>query len=137
MQPTASFQTQLQMPPSSVSVSLTPLYGILVSHKSFLLGLRALAREFHALMLTGRILTPRLPPELRNRIAEELAELDREVVRRVWEGGSNWEEKVGKFAMPIRPGRPADCERKAVVEMVRCLPSLLNDVLIAGLLTNA
>lgn len=78
-----------------IAVTTTPLYGILVSRKSYLVGLRCLVKTHHAQMLAGKIGAGRLPQELVDLIADRLAELEHEVVRRTSDGGA-WSEKERK-----------------------------------------
>jgi hypothetical protein len=70
---------------SSFAVSTVPLYGILVTEKSFLLGKRALALQNHASYLAHRVAGARLPAELCDQIASELAVLRTEGADRLWE----------------------------------------------------
>lgn len=57
-------------------LATTPLYGILVTQKSMLLGRRRLARAHYAKSLVHRVVESRLPPELVDQIADALIELD-------------------------------------------------------------
>jgi hypothetical protein len=70
---------------SGFAVNTIPLYGILVTEKSFLLGKRALALHSHASYLAHRVAGERLPPELCDQIASELAVLQTQAAEGLWE----------------------------------------------------
>jgi len=60
------------------------MYGILVTQKSYLLGLRGLALQHHAHYLAHRIVGTRLPPELCDEIGAELGALYLQGAERMW-----------------------------------------------------
>jgi hypothetical protein len=70
---------------SGFAVNAIPLYGILVTEKSFLLGKRALALQDHASYLAHRVAGHRLPAELCDQIGSELTVLHTEGAERLWE----------------------------------------------------
>lgn len=61
-----------------------PLYGILVTQKSILLGRRRLAKAHYAKFLAHRVVESRLPPELVDQIVEDLVELDNVEMAELW-----------------------------------------------------
>ena len=66
------------------AVNTSPLYGILVTEKSFLLGKRSLALQSHASYLAHRIIGDRLPVELCDQIGSDLAILQVQSAERLW-----------------------------------------------------
>jgi hypothetical protein len=87
---------------TSFAVNTVPLYGILVTEKSFLLGKRALALQNHASYLAHRVAGDRLPAELCDQIGSELAVLQTEGADRLW--GSMKDDHPGARAMKFRYG---------------------------------
>jgi len=80
-QPTTSPAEQIS---SGFAVNAVPLYGILVTEKSFLLGKREVALQYHASYLAHRVAGHRLPAELCDQIGSELAALHSEGAERLW-----------------------------------------------------
>lgn len=74
----------LRIPSKSIKMETIPLYGILVTQKSFLIGKRALALQHHAHRLAHRVVGTRLPAELRDEIGAELRKLYDEAAARLW-----------------------------------------------------
>jgi hypothetical protein len=72
-QPTPSSTPQAQR--VSLMTTSTPLYGILVTEKSFLLGRRSQVLQHQELRLAHRVIGDRLPTELCDEIGAELAKL--------------------------------------------------------------
>ena len=74
-----------QSPPSAIQMQHLPLYGILVSEKSFFIGMRSRALQHHAHSLSHRVAGPRLPPELCDSIGADLLALLQDDARNLWE----------------------------------------------------
>jgi hypothetical protein len=74
----------LQGPPSVIQMEHLPLYGILVSERSFI-GMRSQALQNHAHSLSHRLAGPRLPPELCDSIGADLLTLLQNDARQLWE----------------------------------------------------
>ena len=95
--------SQAMSSPAQVQITTTPLYGVLVSRKSYLIGLHCLVRTNHAHMLAQKVGAGRLPTELTDLIAYELAQLECETVRLMWEledsgrWGKGWIGKARRF----------------------------------------
>jgi hypothetical protein len=83
-QPTPSSPPEQSV--SGFAVNTIPLYGILVTEKSFLLGKRALALQSHASYLAHRVAGERLPPELCDEIGAHLRTLLHQGAKRLWKG---------------------------------------------------
>jgi hypothetical protein len=62
-----------------------PLYGILVTQKSFFLGLRSLRQQYYARHLAHKIAGARLPAELCDEIGTQLSTLLLQGAERMWE----------------------------------------------------
>jgi hypothetical protein len=75
----------LQGPPSVIQMEHLPLYGILVSERSFFIGMRSQALHHHAHSLSHRLAGPRLPPELCDSIGTDLLTLLQNDARQLWE----------------------------------------------------
>jgi hypothetical protein len=75
----------LQGPPSVIQMQHLPLYGILVSERSFFIGMRSQALQHHAHSLSHRVAGPRLPPELCDSISADLLTLLQDDARNLWE----------------------------------------------------
>ena len=70
--------------PNQLTTTLNPLYGILVSHKSYHIGAKNLVKAHHVSMLASRVCQQRLPAELILVVADELEVLERKGVEEVW-----------------------------------------------------
>lgn len=64
-------------------ITLTPLYGILVTERSYLLATRREATRKHVTSLAHRVLFPRLPIELVEQVADELVLLREQDARHI------------------------------------------------------
>jgi len=85
--------------PAQVAITTTPLYGVLVSRKSYLIGLRCHVKTKFAQVLAERVCAGRLPTELSDLIADELIKLECETVRHTWDlrNSGHWDKGwIGK-----------------------------------------
>jgi len=73
-----------QIPSKITRIQTIPLYGILVTQKSFLLGLRWLSFQHYAASLAHRLVGSRLPPELCDEIGAELSKLHFQDAKQQW-----------------------------------------------------
>lgn len=71
-------------PNQPLRVATLPLYGILVTERSWLLGQRRLVKSYYAHTLVRRVLGRRLPGELINQIADDLTELEYADLKKLW-----------------------------------------------------
>lgn len=67
-----------------MTIAMFPMYGILVTQKSWLLGLRSLALQHYAASLAHKVVESRLPPELCDEIGAELSKLHFRDAKQVW-----------------------------------------------------
>lgn len=74
--------------PSS-ETTLSPLYGILCTEKSYLFACRRLVNTDHANFLARRLLFPRFPTELVDQVADEIFDLAEEDTRHAWKALAN------------------------------------------------
>jgi hypothetical protein len=70
---------------SEFNIKHNPLYGILVTEKSFLIGTRSQALKHHAHFISHRIAGKGLPPELCDEIGEHLLTLLQNDATQLWE----------------------------------------------------
>jgi hypothetical protein len=84
------------MPALKTSTSL--LYGVFVSEKSFLIGVRRLVKREHTQMLVLKIAGQALPTELVNEIAERLYALEKAGILAKWDAMKTPEENYNKFS---------------------------------------
>lgn len=68
---------------ATLSISTTLLYGVYVSEKSHLIGVRCLVKQEHSKMLAAKV-AGHLPRELTDLIEKELYELEKASVRARW-----------------------------------------------------
>lgn len=88
-----------QDPLVCTKTALSPLYGIFVTERSYLLAVRHAAQTSYARALAHRVLQPRLPTELIDYIAEEMALSAHAEAETVWEGMDKKQgERWAKFA---------------------------------------
>jgi hypothetical protein len=93
-----------------------PLYGILTTEKSNLLALRHLVQAYHASFLAHRVLGSRLPAELVDHIAEDIAALEYASMLQLWKAlGHKKDYRSGFFDLPEH-GRTA-AEKAAFKEV--------------------
>nr|OQO18541.1 hypothetical protein B0A51_15137 [Rachicladosporium sp. CCFEE 5018] len=103
----------------STDVTLHPLFGIIVSEQSYLLGIRDLVATKHAEILVSRVIPFHIPDELVFAIAEHVSEVanrrerEKEDPPRVVEGRLN---RYGVREMILSGGR-SPAEREAIAEM--------------------
>lgn len=96
-----------------------PLYGILVTHKSWLFSLRKLAHAHHANYLANRIAGHRLPTELVDVIAETLLQMQCERSRQLWKStGKDREARDNKFGVYKGVAGRTEAENAAFKRMV-------------------
>jgi hypothetical protein len=108
-----------------------PLYGILVTQKSMLLGRRRLAKAHYAKFIANRVVESRLPPELVDQIAEDLIELDNAEMSRIWRTLTSHKcHRAMRFDLPAV--NCTEAEKAAVDE----LTSLSGDVLVGKILVK-
>ena len=74
----------VQGPEKVVKIITVPLYGILATQKSFLLGLRSLSQQCYAQHLAHKIAGARLPAELCDEIGTQLSTLLAQGAERMW-----------------------------------------------------
>lgn len=98
-----------------------PLYGILVTQKSILLGRRRLAKAHYAKFLAHRVVESRLPPELVDQIVDDLIELDNAEMTQLWRTLTSRKcYRATLFDLPVVGGTLAE---KAAVEELASLSS--------------
>lgn len=68
---------------ATLSISTTLLYGVYVSEKSHLIGVRCLVKREHSKMLARKV-AGHLPQELTDQIEKDLYELEERSVRACW-----------------------------------------------------
>jgi hypothetical protein len=73
------------LPSSIVLAKSTPLYGIMVTERSYRIGMRSLAIQHQGNFLAHRVIGDRLPPELCDKIGTELNTLLEKDAAQVWE----------------------------------------------------
>jgi hypothetical protein len=96
-QPTST--PAVRTPNKFVRIDTFPLYGVLVTQESFLLGLRNLAFQHHARFLAHRTIGNRLPPELCDEIGVRLGALHSEAAEKLWKrmGDDDLDARTRKF----------------------------------------
>jgi hypothetical protein len=109
---------------SKFSIEHTPLYGILVTEKSFLIGTRSQVQKHHPHFLSHRIAGTGLPPELCDEIGEHLLTLLQNGATQLWKKmehdpvarearfslGRNVSNTKSKLALGKLYNRIASCE---------------------------
>lgn len=91
--------------PKTVQHTAEPLYGILATQKSNILGQRRLVKAYHSRFINRRALGPRLPPELVDQIAEAVTDLVYVDVLDYWRT-SRGRESI--FGIPAAEGTAAE-----------------------------
>jgi hypothetical protein len=76
--------TTQPIPSSIVKTTNMPLYGIIVTERSFRIGVRSLAIQHQGHFLAHRVIGDRLPPELCDEIGAELSTLLEKDAAQVW-----------------------------------------------------
>jgi len=103
-----------------------PLYGILVTEKSVILGRRRVAKTHYAKFLVHRVIESRLPVELIDQIVEDLVDLDHAEMSSLWRTFKGRKcQRDTKFQLPVVGGTEA--EKAAVKEL-----DLLNSIALCG-----
>jgi hypothetical protein len=116
----------LTAPNKFMKIETLPLYGILVSQKSYLLGLRNLAFQHHARFLAHRIIESRLPPELCDGVGTIISALNSEAAEKLWENMRNDPDARARKFQYCVSGSIAGLMRseikglKQYLEMARC-----------------
>jgi len=96
-----------------------PLYGILVTEKSSLLGRRRLAKTHYAKFLAHHVIESRLPVELVEQIIEDMIELDNTEMLQLWKAlTSRKSPRETVFKLPTVGGTEAE---KAALEELKVL----------------
>lgn len=103
-------------PSNPVRLATLPLYGILATERSSLLGQRRLAKAHYAHSLVRLVLGRRLPGELVNQIAEDLTSLEYADMLKLWRTLAGEERhRETHFRLPAMGGTEA--ERSAAEEL--------------------
>lgn len=100
--------------PRPVGLTTRPLYGIIATQKSNVLGQRRLVKAHHSTFITHRALGSRLPVELIDQIADHVTELFYVDVLDYWRTSRGREET---FAIPTVGGTVAEKAAAAELEM--------------------
>ncbi|KAM0715519.1 hypothetical protein Q7P37_009017 [Cladosporium fusiforme] len=83
------------------TTSLTPLYGILCTEKSYLLAVRHAMQKTHATFLAYRLLPEKFPNEMKDLVADELSAMAVENTREIWHAmHDDPEARFAKFTAP-------------------------------------
>jgi hypothetical protein len=99
-----------------LSLTTMPLYGILVSEKSFLLARRRLAKAHYAKFLAFRVTGSHLPAELVDQIADALIELEKAEILQLWHALKEQKQHRQRvFMVPANSGTEA--EQAAINEL--------------------
>jgi hypothetical protein len=109
--PTTTIRT---MPSLKVTTSI--LYGIFVSEKSFLIGVRCLVKQEHTRMLALRVAGEHLPIELVDEIADHLYALEKPEVLSRWLSDVEPMENYVRFCYGA--SAHTEAERRASERMV-------------------
>lgn len=106
-------------PSKPVRLATLPLYGILATERSSLLGQRRLAKSHYAHTLVRRVLGRRLPGELVNQIAEDLTALEYASMLKLWKALAGEERhRELHFRFPAIGGTEAE---QSVAEELRTM----------------
>ena len=98
-----------------------PLYGILVTQKSILLGRRRLAKAHYAKFLAHRVVESRLPPELVDQIIEDIIELDNAEMSQLWRALTT--RKCDRAMLFDLPAVDSTAAEKAAIDELALLSS--------------
>jgi hypothetical protein len=127
--------------PSEFSMEHTPLYGILVTEKSFLIGTRSQVQKHHAHFLSHRIAATGLPPELCDEIGGHLLTLLQKDSTQLWKKmahdpvarearfslGCNFFNAESKLALRKFYDRITRCETTDGTANIRCVDVFVDD----------
>ncbi|KAK6433699.1 hypothetical protein LTR95_010122 [Oleoguttula sp. CCFEE 5521] len=107
------------MPVTTTNIDLHPLYGIIATQKSYLIGIRCLIATHHAQMMASRILPPDFPDELVSALADRLADLAELRIRSLWDTSSDWDGRLQKFgiAQMVETGGRTPAERATMDQL--------------------
>lgn len=112
---------------TKVKITNTLLYGVFVSQKSYLIGIRNLAKREHAEMLVTRITEHILPQELIDIVIDYLYEMEKDTVRSKWSSKiSMHDQNVEKFE-EIMYDCPAFRAASDKIVSLECLHHLSNN----------
>jgi len=107
---------------TKLSVDTSLVYGIWVSEKSYLIGLRNFLKGNHAKMLAARVIGSRMPQELINTIAVHLHELEKDTVRKTWNTKAGFKANRAKFLIADSKTQRAFAERLVSMNIGRGRP---------------
>jgi hypothetical protein len=95
-----------------------PFYGILVTEKSSLLGLRRFVKAHHATFLAHRVLGSHLPAELVDHIAEDITALEYAGMLQLWKALTHKKDhRSAIFGPPEVSGSGTVAEQAAIEEL--------------------
>jgi hypothetical protein len=101
-----------QGPEKVTKIMTVPLYGILVTQKSFSIGLRSLSQQYYAHHLAHKVTGARLPPELCDEIGAQLSALLVHSAERMWERiKDDPDARSAKFLDPFTRSAPTGSEQ--------------------------
>ncbi|EME84221.1 uncharacterized protein MYCFIDRAFT_173250 [Pseudocercospora fijiensis CIRAD86] len=96
-----------------VATTIAPLYGVLVSDKSHLVGERRLVKRDYATLMAHKTLADtKLPPELIDQISDELFKMEMAIVEWKWWDDLPHQENYAKFK--YRTGTETNFELNAL-----------------------
>jgi len=100
----------------TLRLATLPLYGILVTERSSLLGRRRLAKRHYAKFLAHRVIESRFPIELVDQTVDDLVELEYAEMLQLWvKMTSRKRQRAAIFQLPTVGG--SDAEKSAVEEL--------------------
>ncbi|OQO02966.1 hypothetical protein B0A48_11249 [Cryoendolithus antarcticus] len=107
------------MPVTTTKIDLHPLYGIIATQKSYLIGIRCLIATHHAQMMASRIMPPYFPDELVSTVADRLADFAELQIRSLWDATTDWDDRLLKFgiAQLAKVGGRTPAERAAMAQL--------------------
>lgn len=83
------------------------LYGVFVTEKSYLIGLRKLIKREHISMLISHVCGDRFPQEVVDIIEQSLYDLEKDIVDSAWKGNAEDNENIRKFLPGLYAPWPA------------------------------